>query len=147
MKPALKNTLITIGSIIGILVIGNALTSYKLVQIPEEISSNIAKDAPHYRYLRGKKKIVWFGSDCPIGKQRVKMIDILLETDNLKQEYENLPTLVKRLKVTDDTLKYFVENCNENFCITMPETKQMILISANTSPKKLHKLLVKFQNW
>lgn len=137
-----KILLITLSFILFIF-IENIFSSYKTDKIPEEIYTNTPETSDYNDFIYGKKKIIWYGTNCPISQARKNMIDKTLEETSLDDIYEHRPQLINQFIATQLIEKFFIENCANNICITLPEQQQLIIIKDN---KKLFKILEKFKD-
>ncbi|MCM1323631.1 MAG: hypothetical protein NC218_05675 [Acetobacter sp.] len=142
-KNKYKKTLLIGVAVIGLIILGNKLSSYKIINIPEEIYTNTPKSSNHYDFINGQKKIIWYGADCPISQSRKKMIDKILDATSLGQSYKHQPQLASQFTVTKPIERFFIKNCGNNTCVTLPEQQQLIIIKDRT---KLFKILAKFQD-
>lgn len=90
------------------------------------------KDSDFYSSVTGKKKIVWFGADCPISAARKKAINKMLEKTGLNKFYEQKAFLQNSLRVKCTNEKcldiFLIENCSENYCIMIPSQRKYIKI-------------------
>ena len=121
--------------------------------VPEtgEISHDMwgQKDSDFYSAVVGKKKIVWFGADCPVSAARRKAINEALKRTGLDKFYEQKAFLQNSLMTkcsNHDCLDVFlIENCSENYCIIIPSQRKYIKIGYNSL--SLISDLEKMKNW
>lgn len=121
--------------------------------VPEtgEISHDMwgQKDSDFYSAVVGKKKIVWFGADCPVSAARQKALNNALKKTGLAEFYEQKAFLQNSLSVkcsSQDCLDIFlIENCSENYCIIIPSQRKYIKIGYNSL--SLISDLEKMKNW
>lgn len=138
-----KKTKIWISGIIILIIAGNFFSSYKIENIPQKLFTETAETSPYYKLLYGKKKITWFGPNCPQGQAVKTTIDLFIEKQQLNEDYAHYPFLVKSIITKDETERYFIEHCGNKFCITIPDTQKIIIVE---NYEKLFPTLKKFKN-
>lgn len=121
----------------------------KIEDISEGVYKKTTADNPFYSVITGGKKIVWFGADCPVSRQRQTIIDMLLENAGLDTVYEHRAFLQNSMSSScfgrDCVDKLLVENCSGNLCIVVPSQHKFIKVDFDDA--NLGKILRKVESW
>ena len=103
-------------------------TSTKIISIPNNIFASDDKSRFEELFSSPQKKIVWFGADCPLSRNKKKIIDITIQKQELGDHYKHQPFLQNSLAIdpNDQVGHYLVQNCSSNICIILPSSHQII---------------------
>ena len=120
----------------------------KMEKMPENVAENALTKSPFDYLMRGDKKIVWFGADCPVSAAKKKRINKLLKARGLDKFYEHKAFLQNSYFSScqgNNCLDVFlIENCSESYCILIPSQNKFIKVDFNKGD--LLEILDKYKN-
>jgi hypothetical protein len=88
------------------------------------------------------KKIIWFGADCPMSRQKKAAIDLLLKMTQYNTYYEHRPFLQNSLSVEPSDIfgDFILQNCADGICLILPQSRKIV----KTTEKKMLKDMKRF---
>ncbi len=144
-NAALKKYLKIIAGVAAIWLGYTYFTGAKVMTIPDDAYAMRDKSMFKELFESPYKKIIWFGADCPISRQKSSIINTVLQVTQLNKFYVHRPFLQNSLFVqpTDLLGAYIMKNCSGHICIIVPASHKVI----QTKEKYLGRDLSKYKNY
>ncbi|MBO6281296.1 MAG: hypothetical protein J6N49_02060 [Alphaproteobacteria bacterium] len=142
-KAVLKKYLKIIAGIAIVWLGYTYFTAAKVISIPDDAYSMRDKSMFKDLFSDQYKKVIWFGANCPVSRQRKKIFDMVMTAAKLNNYYIHRPFLQNKTYVAPgDILGHFVmQNCFASVCIIVPSSHKII----QTTEKHLLRDLNKYK--
>ena len=117
--------------IAGIVIVGLAYVIYTLPhveQIPDEAYKSLDKSKFADLLATPHKKLVWFGADRPVSKEKKSIITLTIYLSHFNKYYEHKPFLQNSLYVAPDDIfgQFIMKNCANKMCIVIPGSRKVV---------------------